>query len=162
MARNDALGKIGLGLGCLVALAIAAVVIIGRFQRTSQPAAVTPSTTEVHPSDPGWEIRFRATLSLAGRKSSHTKECINNFKEMLDESRQLQNLRTKLNNGQEVPNEAEANLVLTKALKTIAELHRSVPDLDLKELYPAIEKLAESSNVALRTEAKRTKIQLGL
>ena len=161
MNRTNGLAKVGLGLGVLVVLVIFGVVLLGRFQESHQrPARVASS--DAPRSSPGWEVRYRATLSLAKRGSSHLAECTDNLKEMLDADRQEQNFRTKLNNGQEVVNESEAVLAMTKTLRTLTELHRRIPDLDLRELYPAIDKLAQNPNVALSTEARRAKIELGI
>jgi hypothetical protein len=91
---------------------------------------------------------------LARRGS--TKVRLAMLKEMLDEPAQIQNFRRKQSDGKEVADEALARHTLVTTLQAIAALHRKAPQLDLTELRPAIDKLAESDNVLVRTEVKNT------
>src|SRR5262249_1868906 len=113
-------------------------------------------------SEPGWETRYTATVALARRGSDLVKDRLSVFVEMLDEEQQLQNFRTKLKDGREAPNEVEAFQTLTNGLKALVELHRKRPDMDLSSLYPAVTKLTQSPNAALRNEATHAKLGLGI
>lgn len=110
------------------------------------------------PSAPGWEVRYNATLALAHRGSDNIKDerVWELLKEMLDEEQQLRNFRRKLKDGGEVSDDGPARLTVIGALQAVNELHRRRPDLDLADLNATIEKLTQSSNIAVRTEAKRT------
>jgi hypothetical protein len=161
MARDGLLSKIGLGLGCLVALLVLLVVIVARFQQSRQSLPEMPPA-QTRAQDPGWEIRYTAALALARRGSDRTEGVMGLLAEMLDQQRQMQHFRTRTNKGEEISNEAEVLQTLTNTLKAVAALHRRKPDLDLASLYPAVQNLSESSNPALRAEAERTKIELGV
>jgi hypothetical protein len=160
MAREGMLSKIALVLGGVVALLVMAIVVLGWYQqhRGSHASPVSPG----HPSSAGWNIRYIATLALAHRGSDAIVDCIDQLEEMLDETRQLGNARVKLKNGKESVDEGQAYQTLTLALKAVGDLHQRKPGLDLKRLFPAIDKLAQSTNPPLRTEAQRTKIALGI
>jgi len=121
-----------------------------------------PQPVSGKPSAPGWEVRYNATLSLVRRGSEHVKDeqVWENLNEMLDEEQQLRNFRLKNKDGTEVSDEPAARMTVISALQAIDELHNRRPDLDLSGLKPAIEKLTNSSNVAVRTEATRTKLLL--
>jgi hypothetical protein len=112
-------------------------------------------------SPSGWEIRYNATVALARHGSDKIKDRIEVLDEMLDENQQLANCRTTTKDGQEVTDLQAATGTVTNALKAIAELHRRRPEMDLSSLNPAIDKLTQSSNAALRTEAERTRVALG-
>jgi hypothetical protein len=58
-------------------------------------------------------------------------------------------------------NESMVNATLESTLRAVAELHRRNPGLDLKCLRPAVERLTEDSNSAVRKEAKNTLEVLG-
>ena len=139
---------------CLL-LALAAV---AGCNRGAAPQPVSGS-----PSARGWEIRYNATLALARRGSDEVKkneQVWENLNEMLDEEQQLRNFRIKNPDGSEVSDEPAARMTVISALQAIDELHSRRPDMDLSGLLPAIEKLTSSSNVAVRTEATRTKLLL--
>jgi hypothetical protein len=110
------------------------------------------------PSPPGWEVRYNATLALAHRGSDKIQDdrAWELLKEMLDEDQQLRNFRHKLKDGTEVSDEGPARLTVISALQAINELHRRRPEMDLSGLNDPIEKLTQSKNIAVRTEAKRT------
>jgi hypothetical protein len=103
---------------------------------------------------PGLKVRYNATVALARRGSPKVRLAM--LKEMLDESAQLENFRRKQSNGKEVADEALARQTVVTTLQAIAELHRKVPQLDLSELRQAIDRLADSDNVLIRTEVKNT------
>ena len=109
--------------------------------------------------NPGLSIRYQAAVALARRGSSKAR--LDLLAEMLDEDLQRQNFYLKRKDGQEVPDEGAARTTLDNALKAVVKLYEKRPDLDLKELEEALEKLTHSANVAVRTEAERTRIALG-
>jgi hypothetical protein len=110
------------------------------------------------------EIQYNAVCALARRGSDALKDpnVQDKLAEMLDEGQQLQNFRVRLKDGREVPDLAEARTTVESALKAIVECHRRRKDIDLSQLYPAIEKLTQSENPVIKQEALRTKIALGL
>jgi hypothetical protein len=103
---------------------------------------------------PGLKIRYNATVALARRGSDKARLGV--LQEMLDESLQRKHFILKHKNGEEVPDEAVVQDTLTAALQAVAELHRQKPERDLSALYPAIEEITHSKNVALQAEAERT------
>jgi hypothetical protein len=107
---------------------------------------------------PGLKIRYNATVALARRGSN--KANLGVLQEMLDEPLQRQHFVLTRKNGVEVPDEATIGVTLTTALQAVADLHRKKPEGDLSKLYPAIEELAHSKNLALRAEAERTRKSL--
>jgi hypothetical protein len=121
-----------------------------------------PQPVSGNSSAPGWEVRYNATLALVRRGSDHVKDeqVWENLNEMLDEEQQLRNFRVKNQNGSEASDEPAARMTVISALQAIDELHKRRPDIDLSGLKPAIEKLTSSGDVALRTEATRTKLLL--
>jgi hypothetical protein len=126
--------------------------------RDTAPEAITAPA-----SSKGWEVRYNATLALANRGSDHIKdqEVWENLLEMLDENQQLANFnKVPTPDGKEAPDPASARMTVIGALQAIEELHRRRPDMDLSGLNPTIEKLIKSSNVAVRTEATKTKLLL--
>jgi hypothetical protein len=110
------------------------------------------------------EIQYNAIRALAHRGSDAMKDPgrLDMLAEMLDEQKQQQNFRLKLKGGNEVADLAEARTTVESALKAIVALHAKRKDIDLSRLYPAIEKLTQSSNEVIKKEAKRTKIALGM
>ncbi len=108
----------------------------------------------------GLEIRYKATEALARRGSEKIKQRLGILQEMLDEDKQRENFRTELQGGREVADENLVYSTVRGALRGITELHHRQPTMDLTSLYPAIEKLSESSIRELRTEAQRTQIEL--
>jgi hypothetical protein len=142
-------------------LSILFVVLLAALAGCNRGAAPQPVTG--NPSAPGWEVRYNATLALARRGSDQVKkneQVWENLNEMLDEEQQLRNFRIKSKDGSEVSDEPAARMTVISALQAIDELHQRRPDMDLSGLLPAIEKLTSSSNVAVRTEATRTKLLL--
>jgi len=107
---------------------------------------------------PGLRVRYNATTALARRGSKRVNSAI--LEEMLDEATQKDYCRRRLPDGTEVSDEATALQTVLETLKTVAELHRIRPDFDLSNLRPLVDRLADSPNVALRTEAKNTQIVL--
>jgi hypothetical protein len=161
MARNGLLSNVGLALGGLVALVFFGIVVLSYFQNFQRNATAAQPATESR-SDPGWAIRYNATGALARRGSDHVMKKMDEFKEMLDEEKQRQNFRIVLKGGQQTVNEVGAYRVVSQTLEAVEELHRRRPEIDLTPLHAAIEKLAESSNPALRTAAARTMVELGI
>jgi hypothetical protein len=173
MSQEGFLSRSGILLGALVALValVAIPVLLGRFGG----AAPVPVSSELAPSRPGWGVRYDATLALARRGSDRIKDQVrlDEFREMLDEEQQLRNF-TKFPDDPPLPGQPPHKTAVTDAagayntvitaLKVMAELHRKRPDLNLCQLDPEIgqqlDKLAQSSNPAVRREAERTRQQL--
>jgi hypothetical protein len=103
---------------------------------------------------PGLKIRYNATVALARRGSDKARLGV--LQEMLDEPLQRQHFIVKKKGGKEEPDEATVQVTLSTALEALADLHRKKPERDLSKLYPAIEALAQSKNLAVRGEAERT------
>ena len=77
------------------------------------PAPVAPPSGRA--SRAGWEIRYNAAAALARRGSDRIKDHIEVLSEMLDENQQLLNFRTKLKEGQDVPDEQAARATVISA-----------------------------------------------
>jgi hypothetical protein len=141
---------------------LAALCLIGC--RNAPPASTAPATGPRNP--PGFEVRYNAAVALARRGSDKAAERLDVLQEMLDEEQQLRSFRKRIIDGRLVPdNEAPpdpvaARTAVESALKAIVELHKKRPEMDLSSLMPAIDKLTQSSNPVLRTEAERTKQEL--
>ncbi|MGE3803516.1 MAG: hypothetical protein AB7K24_02460 [Gemmataceae bacterium] len=104
------------------------------------------------------EIRFQAVRGLAERGSSKTPVPL--IGEMLDQPRLEEVLRARVE-GRDVGVDAPlVASVLTSGLKCVTALARNKTSLDLSKLVPAIEKLTQSDNRAVRTEAERTLLAL--
>ncbi len=97
----------------------------------------------------GWEIRYTAVIALARRGSDRIKDHMDTLADMLDEQQQRGNATEPAVTGN-----------ITGTLKAITELHRRRPEMNLATLQPAIDKLEQSSNPVIRTEAARTKLAL--
>lgn len=152
MAR-DSLGRTALGIAGVVAALV--VVVFITWWNQPKPAVRAETAAPGVRSAPGWEIRYNATLALAQRGSSKLR--LGLLEEMLDEDQLRRNIRTKLNDGREVPNEGAVQETVIAALKAVAELHRKNPALSLTELNEPLEKLEQSPNLVVRTEAKKTR-----
>ncbi len=124
--------------------------------RGSAPAVVTGPQ-----SPPGWEVRYNAAIALARRGSPTVLEDAvkESILEMLDEDQQMRNFRTTVN-GKEVTDAAKAQLTVITAVQALADLHARKADLDLSAFKPAIDKLVNSPNLAVNTEAKKTQLLL--
>jgi hypothetical protein len=109
----------------------------------------------------GWEIKYTAVVALARRGSDRVKDHFDTLLDMLDESQQQANCKTKGRDGRDVVNDQAATSNVTTALKAVVELHRRRPEMDLTQLTPAIGKLTQSGNPVIRTEAEKTKLALG-
>lgn len=137
--------------------------VAGGCQKAAPPAS--PSAGPRNPA--GFEIRYQAALALARQGSDRASDRLDLLKEMLDEEQQLRSFRKRIVEGRVVPeNEAPldpvaARTIVESALKAIVVLHKKRPDLDLSPLTPAIDRLTQSGNPALRTEAERTRTELG-
>jgi hypothetical protein len=124
-----------------------------------------PSAAPVSPGPPGkasgWDIRYTAVIALARRGSDRIKDHLDTLADMLDEPQQRANCTSRSAGGQEIVDEPLATSIITGTLKAVVELHRRRPEMDLSTLDPAIDKLKESGNPVLRTEAAKTKLALG-
>jgi hypothetical protein len=105
------------------------------------------------------QIRYQATAALArhGSPLMEKKEHLKVLGEMLDEEHLLKSFRTQ-KDGEDVPDLAVVHGTVTQGLRATAALHRKRPELDLSELYRAIDKLAQSSDFG--SEAKATQKEL--
>lgn len=197
MAQDQALARRGLFL-LIFMLGLMALVGFILFRRETQPnaeqalapqsdlvALSVPNTLatfpgqvnwaslyklgEVLPSAPGWEIRYNATIALARLGSK--KLPLANMREMLDEKRQMRNFHVRLDNGQEVPDEAAARRTVLNALQALLEWHKNKEAVkiatedqsgELSRVYAAVRQLTGSSNATLREEAEKTKKELGI
>jgi hypothetical protein len=103
----------------------------------------------------GYQAQVNATIALARRGSPRTR--LELLEEMLDPDL-LRGIFRKQNKktGDEVPDEAVATQTVLNALKATALLHEKRPELPLKGCAAAVDKLADSDNVAIRNEAKET------
>jgi hypothetical protein len=118
------------------------------------------------PSTPGWEVRYNAAIALARRGSARVPFDL--LAEMLDEDRQMKNFRARLKDGREVPDEAAARRTVLSTLKAFAEWHThpqavqavGPSDPGLQRVYAAIDKLTQSPNRVVRTEAANTRLSL--
>lgn len=108
----------------------------------------------------GWEIKYTATVALARRGSDLVKDHFDTLAEMLDEQQQQANCKVKGRDNQDIVNEQAATSNVTAALKALVELHRRRPEMDLSKFNPAIQKLSQSGNPVLRTEAEKTRAAL--
>lgn len=113
------------------------------------------------PDEPGWQVRYTAVRNLARRGS--TQVPWNVFRQLLDEHRQMNNFRIKLNDGKVVADEATARQIIVSGLLALAEWHKlqdpaktPVPD-DLRQVYQAVDVLAQSPILELRTQAEKAK-----
>jgi hypothetical protein len=110
--------------------------------------------------DPGVRVRYNAVAALARRGSERTR--LDMLEDMLDEQLQMKMHRLRRQDGTEVPDQATAIVTVVTALKAVAALHEQRPELvaSRPSLSAAIERLKESGNPAVRTEAERTRLTL--
>jgi hypothetical protein len=136
-----------IAVGAALVLGIVALVLWKPGLSSRQPAPIGD------PSNPGWKIRYDATIALARRGSDKTD--IDILEQMLGETTQRANFRTKQSNGQEVVDEQGMYRMLDATLDAIAQYRdkHSNPKADA-QLKPAVEKLTESQNHAVREKAK--------
>ncbi len=112
------------------------------------------------PSPVGWEIRQNAVAALVRRGSDRVPWP--QFREMLDVQRMAVNLRAQMQDGQESP-EASARELVIANLKALAEWHakrraanKTERPEGLSEVYDVVDRLAESPDLALREQARKT------
>lgn len=141
----------------VIAALLPLIALVGCNRGGKMPSEVTGPS-----SRPGFEVRYNAVIALARRGSDKIKDeqAWETFKEMLDEDQQLRNFKHELPDKQKVADPGAAHLTLITTLQAVTELHRRKPDMDLSDLKPAIEKLTQSRNLAVSTEAKRTQQSL--
>jgi|SRR6516164_2400149 hypothetical protein len=161
MAQGNFIAKVGLTLGCLVAVGLIFVVAMGWIQHNRQIEG-NSLVRSAKRSKAGWEIRYNATVALARRGSDRIAECMDLLEEMLDEEEQMQNFQARTVDGKEIANQGEAYQSLANTLKAIKELHRRRPEMDLSPLFPAIKKLADTGNAGLRAEAQSVQTILNI
>jgi hypothetical protein len=116
---------------------------------------------EAFPTPVGWLIRYNAAATLARRGSANVPWDM--VLEMLDENRQMHNFREQLPNGQVVPDEAAARMTMVSALRAIGEWHKKqasgskVVSPELSQVYVAVDKLAGSPIMEIKTQAENTR-----
>src|SRR5262249_50761182 len=145
--------------------AVAGAVLLVWLRRPDQAIPQEPPGN-VTASPQGWEIRYNATLTLLHPGSPKVRLPV--LLEMLDRPKQMKNFRAKLKDGRDVPNEAAARSAIISTLKAVVEWHQKLDvakslgaDSErLQEVYAAIDRLADSPNLVLRTEAERTRKSL--
>jgi hypothetical protein len=114
------------------------------------------------PSAPGWDIRYNAAIALARRGSDAVPWA--SIREMLNERQQLTNNRVRLDDGQEVYDEAAARKIMVNALRALAVWHEKqsaaheheVPR-ELRAIYGVVDKLTESPLVELKEQAQKAR-----
>ncbi|HXG13047.1 MAG TPA: hypothetical protein VNK04_25035 [Gemmataceae bacterium] len=111
-------------------------------------------------SRPGVRVQYNANLALARRGSDRVR--LDMLEEMLDEEGQKAVHRLRRSDGREDPDEATAYLTVVGALKGLTELHAKNPTkvAERPSLREAIDRLAQSRNAIVRTEAEQTRIAL--
>jgi len=125
------------------------------------PYGIAFAMADQLPSTPGWHIRYNAAMTLARRGSAAAPWPV--VREMLDESQQMRNARTRLPDGASVIDEAVARAYMIAALKALAAWHekqgakREAPT-ELREIYPLVDKLAESPIAELKTQAEKARV----
>ncbi|HTK76353.1 MAG TPA: hypothetical protein VL371_13905 [Gemmataceae bacterium] len=114
-----------------------------------------PTPKPAGPSVEAREIRYNAVLALLYRGSPRVKDegVWDVLTEMLDEGQQLQSFQTHGGDGPTIPDETGARMTVIGALRAVRELHKKRPEIDLSGLKPSLEKLKESNNATVRTEA---------
>ncbi len=135
------------------------------------PAVVNWGTlhnlAESLPSAPGWRIRYSAATALARRGSSELPFDV--ICEILNEDQQMRNHPVRLPSGKTVPDETKARIVILSALQSIQTWANSsrepvkalgAENPGVKQLVAAVEKLIDSQNRVIRTEAKKTRFVL--
>ena len=117
---------------------------------------------ETMPSAPGWDIRYNAAIALARRGSASVPWPL--IREMLDEQKQMRNNRVRLKDGSDVYDEATARAFMIGGLRALAAWHEKrsadpnhdVPT-ELREIYPVVDKLAQSEFVELKIQAEKAR-----
>jgi hypothetical protein len=120
-----------------------------------------PQESRAIGKQPGAKIRYNATQALARRGSERTPQDV--LAEMLDEDFLRQNfvIEQRRKNNAIVPDENFVTKTLIIALKSTAELHRKNPNVQLGDAVRGrVQRLTESANKAVQTEAKNTLLVL--
>jgi len=107
---------------------------------------------------PGFRVQVNAAIALARHG---WKVRLTLLQTMLDEQelRSIFVVQPK-KGGAEQPDQAAVVETMLNALKSVAELHRKNPQLDLSSLRPNLDKLAHNPNPAVQTEAGRVVLAL--
>jgi hypothetical protein len=108
----------------------------------------------------GVEIRFKAIEGLARRGAAAVGDRFAILDAMLAPDELTRAFRVKDTHGREETDEGAVVSTLTSAMRALVELQRHRPQLDLHRFQPAIAKLTESTNAAVRQEAERAQLQL--
>jgi hypothetical protein len=127
--------------------------------------ALPPLATAL-PSAAGWEIRYNAALALARRGSAQLP--LGLMREMLDEQQQMRNFRAVLADGHQVADETAARKTVLSALKALTQWHQHPAAVRsagpnnpaLTEVYQAVDRLTQSPNLVVRTEAEKVRREL--
>ncbi len=110
----------------------------------------------------GFKVQANATIALARRGSPRVR--LDLLEEMLDPERLSKLFVIRVSqrgkSTEDQPDEAIVVQTVISALKALVQLHRKRPEMKLDRFVPLVEKLTESDNVAIRTEAEQTQMAL--
>jgi hypothetical protein len=98
------------------------------------------------------EVQFQAHRALAYRGSDRIDLAM--LGKMLDEGFLRENLKIREKQAEARTSESAVTQTLIDTLKAVGHLHAKRPDMDLSSLRPAVDKLADSNNKAVASEAK--------
>jgi hypothetical protein len=174
MAQSSTTSGKGFLIGAFALVAVLA--IVGAYQVSkvlfppgaAEGARQAGTDVDGPPSAPGWEIRYNAAASLARRGSPRAIEVLDVLREMLDEQQQMRNFRIERKDGTSAPHEEVALGAVLIALKAVAEWHQHAEvvrtigsdNSELQKLYQAIDKLGQSHNRVVSTEARKVRLAL--
>ena len=116
---------------------------------------VQPGELPMPICEPGRVPRVAKLLALAHRGSSKVRLGI--LQQMLDESFLRANFLLERPGGAQTPDEPMIYQTIQAALQALVQLHKRQPKLDLSGVTPALDTLAKSGNITVRTEAARVK-----
>lgn len=159
MQQPDEAGFVKRGLALLGAMTCLGLVVLTIIlYRPERTLPQVPAAIAARESEPGWQVRYNAAVTLARRGSDHVPWKL--IREMLDEGQQLKNYPVPLADGREVPDEAAARATVITALRAVAEWHRKRAEKKEKapeEVSAQVDRLAQSSIVELRVQAEATR-----
>jgi hypothetical protein len=106
----------------------------------------------------GRHIRTQAVIALARRGSPLLR--LADLEELLKEEKPSDSTAITGADQEQQPDGALGSATVSNALRAIVELHRKVPGRDLTSMVPSVQKVAQSSNPALKVQAKQTLLAL--
>lgn len=108
-------------------------------------------------NDPEPTVRYNAARALAELGSDAGLPV---YKEMLDKPKLEKLFTVSVPSGEDVVDAVRVNMVVYEALRGLAVLHETNPDLELGSLRTSIESVANDANPALASEAKELLLKL--